>query len=400
MPDAVASRARAEALANKLLGESGAHMATDAIVANAKTGTRDADGNVISVDDAPFGGAKPRPVAKAKRPEPVEDDDENLVEEFEHDEVEDDDEEDVDDEAPDTEEEEGGDEEDTDESDEDEYEEIPYDDDDEFDVTVDGETRSVSLRELKNRYSLSGATEKRLQEATEARKAAAAERQEFLNEAETYRTNLVQTLQQLDSVLFQPLVEPPDPAMRSSNINRYLQLKDYYDEDQKRINAARQTMTQFFDQQKAANEQAQQAYRAQQTQLLVEKLPELRDPKKGPKVQQEIMDAAAYYGFTPKQVQQVNDHALFLMARDAARWLNLQKMKQNGGGKVSTPEGAKRRKMRSGGPVAQKAQAVKNAKQQRALETQARATGREGDVANFLASKATKVRRNKIGRSS
>lgn len=281
-------------------------------------------------------------------------------------------------------------EEDTDdEEDGSEYEEVAYSDDDEVEVVVDGETRKATLRELKKAFSGEGAIEKRLKEATEARKEANAAREAAIAEVTTHRTNLMQTIQQLDQVLFMPMVDEPDPKLRATNINAYLMQKDAWEEDQKRIQKSRNDLGVFFQTQQAETAKAREAFRQEQVLLLAQKMPDIVDPVKGPKINRAILDAAVHYGFTPEQVAQVDNHGLFLMARDAARWLNLQKIKQNGGPVPSGGEKLRRRKrLRSGTVAEQKTRLVKSVKEQKALTSKAQKSGKVDDVAAMLISKA------------
>lgn len=264
-----------------------------------------------------------------------------------------------------------------------------YSDDDTMLVMVDGEEKEVSIRDLKKAYSGEGAIEKRLQEATEARKQAQSERQQAATEVNTYRNNFMRTIQQLDSVLFMPMIAPPDPSLRMTNMAGYLMQKDAYEEDQQRIANTRQHLAGAMMASQQAADQQRAQFRAQEQQRLLEKMPELKNPKTGPKVQKDIMDAAAYYGFTPAQVADVDHAGLFLMARDAGRWLNMQKLKREGKVPTDRETGKKVvRKLRSGGGASAKTRAVATQKEQQVAEKRARASGKVDDVANLLMSKA------------
>lgn len=281
---------------------------------------------------------------------------------------------------------------DDDQQDDEDYDEVAYSDDDVIEVPVDGELVEVSLRDLKAAYSGEGAIQKRLKEATETRKAASNDYALAMSEIETQRTNLLQTLQQLDEVLFTPLVDKPDPKLRQRNMNQYLMEKDAYDEDQLRIAAAREDLRQKLQVQVQTAAGARHKFREAQQAILMEKCPELASPKTAPKVQAEIMEAAAYYGFTPQMVAQVDHHGVFLMARDAARWLNLQKVK-NGktGGNGNSPTGGtglKRKKLRAGGIASIKTAAQKSAKERQTIAKRAKATGSQEDVTAMILSNA------------
>jgi hypothetical protein len=282
-----------------------------------------------------------------------------------------------------------------------EYDEIAYSDDDVIVVTVDGEEVEATLSELKAAFAGEGAIEKRLKAATEAKKAADAVFTETMAEVTKQRTNLLQTIVQLDEVLFVPLIDPPDPKLRARNMNQYLLEKDAYDEDQKRIVSARETLREALAKQVEAQNAARQEYRRNQQAILMEKVPELASPKTAPKVQQEIMEAANYYGFTPEQVGQVDHHGIFMMARDAARWLNVQKLKNSKNGGASPVGGTvKRKKLRSGGIAAIKTAAQKSAKERQAIAVKARSGAQDDVTALILSNARSKSKGVPNGRSS
>jgi hypothetical protein len=290
------------------------------------------------------------------------------------------------------------DEEDEDEGDEEPDEEVTYDDNDLIEVVVDGETREVSLRDLKSAYSGEGAIDKRLKEATEARKQAQTLRDQFVAEHEQQRTRLLQTVQALDGALFAPMVDKPDPALRSKNMNAYLMQKDAYEEDQKRIQTSRQQLAQFMQAQMQEQVNERQKYRAEQQKTLAERLPELRDPAKGRAVQQEIALAAEYYGFTPQQVAEVDNHAVFLMARDAGRYIKMQQLKEKARKAPAGGNGKRKpRKLKSGGPTTAKSEARQKAQQKQQTAERAAKSGKVDDVAAMLSAN-TRTRGKQNGR--
>lgn len=382
---------RAQALADRLMGKRTADAeAIDVVAKGARIGQRDAEGRAIPEDDEE---EQPRRREPARSDDDV-DEDLNV----ENEEEEDDDEELGRDESPTEETEDEEDETEDDEQDDgEEYEEVAYDDQDEIEVVVDGETRVATLRDLKKAFSGEGAIEKRLHEATEERKAARAERAAVQVEVQEHRANLLRTIQQLDQALFQPLVNKPDAKLRQTNINSYLMQKDAYDEDQERIRKSRENLTAFFGQEQQKMTKARDEFRANEMELLVEKMPELRDDVKGPKVYNDIMEAAAHYGFTMEQVASIDHHGAFLMARDAARWLNMQKLKANGG--PAREKLVRKRRLKAGGATSSKIKSVRSQREQQVATKRAQQTGRVDDVAAMLVSKA-KVRGKPNGRRS
>ena len=273
--------------------------------------------------------------------------------------------------------------------DDDEPQEITYDDDDIVEVLVDGEVLEVTLHDLKAAYSGEGAIDKRLKEATEARKEAVSLRDQMLQQQEESRTRLLQTIAQLDSVLFAPLVEKPSASLRTKNRAAYDEQLDAYEDDQKRIQASRQQMQQFMEQQLAQQQQNRQAYRDEQQRILVEKagIKKLEDAKA---FQDDIKLAADHYGFSQAQINEVDNAGVFLMARDAARYLKLQKVKQQANGKSPTAGKPKvRRKLKAGGPTSKKLEAQRQAQRKQEAVSKAK-SGKINDIADMISASARK----------
>ena len=411
----MAGKEAAQALADKLLGRTEAQSDTSAVDAIV-SGVRLANGKHPNRNREP-GDMKAENLNKDERVSESEqeedDDDEELIptrrerntpteeeldNEFDEDEEEDeeDEEEDDDNDGGDEEEDDGPDEEESEQEreDEPEFEEFDYDDDDTIEVVVDGETQEVTLRDLKLAYSGEGAIQKRLKEATELRKAAQAEREQGAQEVAMYRQNLARTIQQLDSVLFTPLIDKPDAKLRQKDMNEYLMQQDAYEADQSRIKEGRAQLSAALQQEYQKDQQARFNRRKAEERLLVQAMPELKDDKKAQQVQKDIQTAAKHYGFTAEQVAMADDHRLFLMARDAGRLINMLTSKN----KTSrTPTGGeqqkRRRKLMKGGTsqslTARKVQSKKAAKENAALEDKARKTGSVDDVANMLVAAAT-----------
>lgn len=261
-----------------------------------------------------------------------------------------------------------------------------YSDDDLLEVTVDGEKREVSIRDLKARFAGEGAIEKRLQEATETRKAAQAERAAIQQEAEQHRANMLQTVQQLDQFLFMPLVQRPDPALRSKNMNEYLMQKDAFEEDQQRIAQLRQAANAVLTQHQQKQAQDRAAARQYESEVLVQKEPTLSTDEGKKAFQADLALAISHYGFTQEQLSQVDNHALFLMARDAGRYLKLaQKANGPSDREAKDSKGQQRvKRLLKPGSVPSKPAATQAVKARKVAETQARKTGSVDDVAAML----------------
>jgi hypothetical protein len=284
--------------------------------------------------------------------------------------------------------------------------EFAYYDDDLIEVTVDGEAREVSLKDLKAAYSGEGAISKRLQEATEERKAAHTERQQVVQETAVHRETLMRTIQQLDQLIFAGVVSPPDPKLRARDMNEYLMHKDAYEEDQKRIAIGRQQVQEWFRQENQRGEASRVSLMNYEGDLLRKAAPELTDKESATKFQRYVKEAVDAYGFTLEEVNSAMSHKLFLMARDAGKWITMQKAKKLGVATSSNESGdgakAKPRKLlkAGNGTVTQlKMASKKGLKERQETISKARSTGRPDDVAAMiLATARTKQTGAKNGR--
>ena len=284
---------------------------------------------------------------------------------------------------------EGDDAEDTDGDVEDEYETVEYSDDDLVSVMVDGEEREVSLKDLKRQYSGEGAIEKRLQDATEIRKAAAAEREAVKTEMEANRLDLLNSLAALDKVLFAPMVPPPDPNMRNYDPATYLRHQDAFNEDQFRIQQSQQQLANLFAGERDRKIRDTTAYREQQTQLLLAQEPGLADPQVAAAFRDDLNFMAQHYGFNANDLATVDNHAMLLVARDAGRYQKLMQGKKSG----TVPKGGDskqiKRRLKAGSTGSAKP-VDKNVKSYAAAKAKATKTGSVEDVTNLLLASATR----------
>lgn len=283
--------------------------------------------------------------------------------------------------------------EDQDEGDDEETDDLElgsYSDDDILEVMVDGQKQEVTIRDLKNKFAGEGAIEKRLQEATEARKAAIAERENGEREIESHRTKLLQAMQQLDQFLFMPLVKAPEPTLRTTNFQEWMLQKDAYEEDQQRISALRSAASTVLTQ----NEQQRQARRNQirdnEAKLLAERAPELKSAETAKEFQADLQVVIDHYGITPEQMAEVDSHIMWLIARDAGRYLKLTQKANGKDSKAASgnTQGQQRvKRLLKAGTVSSASKSgttARAAKAQQAATAQARKTGSVDDVAGML----------------
>jgi hypothetical protein len=191
-------------------------------------------------------------------------------------------------------------------------------------VTVDGEGREVTLADLKRAYSGEGAIEKRLQVATETKKQAESLKVQVEQELNSGRQNLVKAFTAFESLMFQSQVPQPNPALQQTNPTQYLIQLENWRAEQGELQEKRSKVQQavsLFQQQEA--EQLNQM-KANAAHRLVEAMPVLRDPVKGPEIQRMMVDAARAYQFNDAELSDIVDHRMYLVLADAAAYRQLK----------------------------------------------------------------------------
>ena len=268
---------------------------------------------------------------------------------------------------------------------------VHVNDDDMIEVKIDGEVVMRSIADAKKALSGEGAIDKRLKEATEARKRALADHTQLLDQFRMAQQNMQRILGNLDGVLFQPAVEKPPASLRQSNPQQYLAQLEAYEADQQRLNEGRQQVKKLINEQNQAMQRDIQEYQQQQAQALVESIPSLGEPQKAQTIMQEMAKLAIEdYGFSPEEVKVASDHRLYRMMHDLLVLREARKRGDTDAVKkaldVSDQPNKRPRKLRSGATQLKHKQRAK-AKQQQKTSQRARQTGRVKDVAATLIQK-------------
>ena len=254
-------------------------------------------------------------------------------------------------------------------------------DDDLIDVMIDGKLEQRTLGELKKAIAGEGAIEKRLQEATEVRKTAHAERTSILEALADQERVVVTALQALDDTVFKPVIPAPDPKLKDKNPALYLRHKEAYDEDQKRIaegkKAAQDKVADLLKQ----RQQRLKEYGEAAAPAIAKLIPELADPKKAPAKLNELVATAKSYGYTEVEISNALDPRMFHLVRDALAYRKLLDRSKEVKVTDLSNQGKKvPRKLRSGSTRAASLVATK-AKQQEQVRKTAAQTGKVKDVA-------------------
>jgi hypothetical protein len=251
-------------------------------------------------------------------------------------------------------------------------------------VKVDGEAQDVTIADLKKRYAGEGAIEKRLQEATEAKKT-------VVQQIEHNRTQFAQVLNAVGGMLFTPKTQAPDQGLAQTDPARFLRMQQAHHSEIAELTVRKQQLNKVMTDADAVVQQGVAAERADEATKLRVALPVLNDPVRGPKVQKAILDAAKkYYKFSDGDIAAAADHRIFVMAADAMRYRKLMSKTKA----VPTPSKSRTIKPRGGANKPRKASAVK---QEAKRMAQARKTGNADDVAaSMLVAKPSSRRKGRV----
>lgn len=261
-------------------------------------------------------------------------------------------------------------------------------DEDLVEVLVDGEVVKVSLKDLKGAYSGEGAIQKRLQEATESRKAATATATKVLADGETARATILEVIKQMDDVLHKPTVAAPTAELRARNPAAFLDQLERYNQEKGKLEESRRALATAFQEHGKKLQEVRETARQTELQLLTDNFAPLRNEATRAVAAQDILDAVAHYGFSEEDMAQVIDHRLYIMAHDAAQYRKLLSKGKTQLGDLQAKVSAKPRTIRT--IASHKVAVAAVAKQVNAVRDKAKATGRVDDVAAYLAASRNK----------
>jgi hypothetical protein len=192
-----------------------------------------------------------------------------------------------------------------------------------FRVKVDGEEVEVTLDELQKGYSRTQDYTRKTQALAEQRKAAEAET-EAVRQERAYYAQMLQVLQQQ----FQQTEAQPDwDALYQENPTEWVRQRELWRDKQERVRAveAENQRMQGVRQQEEA--QARQAKLAEETQRLVEAIPEWKDNKRAVEERNKLVETAKKVGFSDEELGQILDHRALVVLRKAALYDDLMSKK-------------------------------------------------------------------------
>lgn len=270
------------------------------------------------------------------------------------------------------------------EEDDDEIEYLDIQDTDLITVMVDGEEQEVSIGDLKRAHSGEGAIEKRLQEATETRKAAHAEQVQALEKLAADERLLTEALDGLDDNLFKAVIPPPNEQLRRTNPDQFLRHQDAYNADQARIAEAKKAIENKRAELEKARAERLNEFAQKAAPIIAQEIPELANPKTAEATYNKLAETAMSYGYTQEEIGAALDPRMFMLVRDAMKYRDIMaRTKETNVTDISEQREKKVRRLRSGNTSAKTR--VKQADQKRkAAVARAKKTGKVDDVAATL----------------
>ena len=190
-----------------------------------------------------------------------------------------------------------------------------------YTVKFDGKEIEVTLDDLKRSFSGQAYIQKGMQEAAEARKAAA----EIFQNLQAEQSKFMQVVQTIQEHGFKAPPQAPDIAMMDKDPIGYMQAEARYRKDA----AEYQTQQHQIQQTAAAHRQMQDRAMAEfvteQSKVLQSRIPEFADANKAREITGKIRNTASEaYGFTDQELSGIVDARQVLALHDAMKWRELQ----------------------------------------------------------------------------
>jgi hypothetical protein len=253
---------------------------------------------------------------------------------------------------------------------------VEFDDEAELEVKVDEEVRKVKLKDLKSNYSGQKFIEKRIEQASEARKVA----EQQANALYENNNQALAKLKQIDEVLTQYTSQNINwEELKARDPLQFALKREEWRDAQDKQAVVRQEAARVAQQQEKLASDAKDRYIASEAEALQTKMPEVRDPDKAKALMEKLTSTATTYGYTKQELESVMDHRALLVLRDAARYRDLVAKRETLMKKVEPTVPVKT--MRT---VATQPANVASQRKDKAILNRARETGKPEDVALTL----------------
>lgn len=243
-------------------------------------------------------------------------------------------------------------------------------------TTPDGE--EVTLEELKRGWLRQSDYTKKTQEVAQARQQVEQQYQALEQHNQVIAEHLSLALNVVEPRLAE-LAQTDWDTLASTDAYEYAEKKAQYEQAQARYSRLQQAAQQTVAQEQARQAQAKAQYLAAEQQKLQMALPDLADPKQGPKIARAIRDYALSAGLSEKEASNITDHRLVVMLNKARMYDELNQSSLTAAKKKL---GKSPKKVARAGQPSSKAEQTSRKKSQ--IRSRLKQTGSEDDLVALL----------------
>lgn len=188
-------------------------------------------------------------------------------------------------------------------------------------VKVNGETKEVTLDELKRGYSGQQYIQQGMERNAQQEKSLTQVMQQITQE----RQHLFQMYQRAQQTGFIPQPQPPSTDMARTDPIGYVEAQAQFQEHQAAYQQQQNAIQQHLQSQQQQESVLRQRHVQEQLKQLIEAVPELGDPKKAPEFRKALVeDTQKYYNIPPEVVMNITDKPVMEVLIDGLRWRRLK----------------------------------------------------------------------------
>lgn len=193
-------------------------------------------------------------------------------------------------------------------------------------VTVNGETRMVTLAEARKGYQLEADYRHKTADLAEQKRTFESQTQQASHAWQQRFESLDGLAEQLQKAV-QEDTGNLDRILAEEGFEAHYAAKQRMDQKKELLDHAKAEREKAALETQETQRQQTETYLREQNSLLVQRLPEIADTEKGPKLQTRLRTYLQEAGFNEQEMTQLVDHRQVLVVRDAMRYRDLMKSK-------------------------------------------------------------------------
>lgn len=194
-------------------------------------------------------------------------------------------------------------------------------------IRVDGKDSNASLRDVIKSYQLESHVNNKSMEVAQKLKDVETAQAQFTQQRNQQLQNLQQLGNYANQVLYSKYQNVDWSALRANDPVEYAATYAQFQQEQGRVAAYMQQVSQATAEQQAQAQKAAQATLNRERDVLLESHPAWRDAQVWAKDSQAITDSLKSVGFRPEEIASITDHRVLLAAHKAALYDALQAKK-------------------------------------------------------------------------